>query len=139
VPTETHADCNKKYNLIYYTVKPQAVLTFSVCPNGALYTKLREKIQYKWSSAFIGLCLQYLSVFPVCADWLILIDLWHPNWKAARNIIGILAGSLSPREPARRLLLLKIYYTHAWNNQLVYILYDGRSALGIADLIKVSV
>ena len=27
------------------------------------------------SSTFIGLCLQYLSVFPVCADWLILIDL----------------------------------------------------------------
>jgi hypothetical protein len=44
-----------------------------------------ERIQYKWSSTFIGLCLQYWSVFPVCADWLLLIDLWHPNWIAARN------------------------------------------------------
>jgi hypothetical protein len=85
VPTETHADCNKKYNLIYYTVKLRAVLTFLVCPSGGLYTKLNERIQYKWSSTFIGLCLQYWSVFPVCADWLLLIDLWHPNWRAARN------------------------------------------------------
>ena len=36
---------------------------------------LNEGIHYKWSSTFIGLCLQYLSVFPVCADWLKLIDL----------------------------------------------------------------
>jgi hypothetical protein len=44
-----------------------------------------ERIQYKWSSTFIDLCLQYRCVFPVCADWLLLIDLWHPNWRAARN------------------------------------------------------
>jgi hypothetical protein len=43
MPTETHADCNKKYNLIYYTVKPQAVLTFLVCPSGGLYTKLTKE------------------------------------------------------------------------------------------------
>jgi hypothetical protein len=36
-----------------------------------------ERIQYKWSSTFIGTCLQYWTVFPVCADWLLLIDLWH--------------------------------------------------------------
>ena len=41
VLTETHADCNKKYNLIYYTVKPQAV--FLVCPSGGLYTKLTKE------------------------------------------------------------------------------------------------
>ena len=41
VLTETHADCIKKYNLIYYTVKPQAV--FLVCPSGGLYTKLTKE------------------------------------------------------------------------------------------------
>jgi hypothetical protein len=48
-------------------------------------TNERIQIQYKWSSTFIDLCLQYWCVFPVCADWLLLIDLWHPNWRAARN------------------------------------------------------
>jgi hypothetical protein len=69
--------------LIYYTVKHRAVLTFLVCPSGGLYTKLTK--EYNINSTFIGLCLQYWSVFPVCADWLLFIDLWHPNWRAARN------------------------------------------------------
>jgi hypothetical protein len=43
MPTETHADCNKKYNLTYYTVKSRAVLTFLVCPSGGLYTKLTKE------------------------------------------------------------------------------------------------
>ena len=69
MPTETHADCNKKYNLIYYTVKPGAVLT-------------------------------------VCADWLLLYVTSCDILIGGRHaiIIGILAGSLSHREPARRLL-----------------------------------
>jgi hypothetical protein len=29
--------------LIYYTVKPRAVLTFLVCPSGGLYTKLTKE------------------------------------------------------------------------------------------------
>ena len=58
-------------------------------PQWRLYTKLTKEYNINGvqsvSSTFIGLCLQYLSVFPVCADWLLLIDLWHPNWRATRN------------------------------------------------------
>jgi hypothetical protein len=39
----THADCNKKYNLIYHTVKPRAALTFLVCSSGGMYTKLTKE------------------------------------------------------------------------------------------------
>jgi hypothetical protein len=61
VPTETHADCNKKYNLIYYTVKPRAVLTFLVYPSGCLYTKLTKEYNING--------VQRLSVFVYNIDF----------------------------------------------------------------------
>jgi hypothetical protein len=65
----------------------QIVITKSTTWYTVLHCKTSSRFNFfsMPRSTFIGLCLQYWNVFPVCADWLLLIDLWHPNWRAARN------------------------------------------------------
>ena len=61
--TETHADCIKKYNLIYYTVKPQAVFLAYSMPQWRSVYETNERIQYKLTKEYNINGIQRLSVY----------------------------------------------------------------------------